>query len=144
MKFTIGCFLLMLSLPAFSGEVTFLNAPGSENSKLPFSKATQVGNILFLSGELGTDPKTNQLVKGGVEAESKQVMLNIANTLKIFGSDLSKVAKCTVFLADINEWSKFNKVYVTFFKAKFPARSAVAGSGLALSARVEVECIAVV
>jgi 2-iminobutanoate/2-iminopropanoate deaminase len=135
---------ILLTQPLFATELKFLNEPGAEKSGLPFSKATQVGNLLFLSGELGIDPKTKRLVKGGIEAESQQVMKNIAKTLKLFGSDLSKVAKCTVFLADIEEWSKFNQVYVTFFKENFPARSAVAGSGLALSARVEVECIAVI
>lgn len=135
---------ILLTQPLFATELKFLNEPRAEKSGLPFSKATQVGNLLFLSGELGIDLKTKRLVKGGIEAESQQVMKNIAKTLKLFGSDLSKVAKCTVFLADIEEWSKFNQVYVTFFKENFPARSAVAGSGLALSARVEVECIAVI
>ncbi len=144
MKPIIYSLIILLAQPLLATEVKFLNEPETEQSGLPFSKATQVGNLLFLSGELGIDPKTKALVKGGITAESRQVMENIARTLKLFGSDLSKVAKCTVFLADINEWSKFNQVYVTFFKDNFPARSAVAGSGLALSARVEVECIAVI
>ena len=134
----------LFSVSLAAEEIKFLNESGSNASKLPFSKATQVGNLLFLSGELGIDPKTNQLVTGGIKAESRQTMENIAVTLKRFGSSMSQVAKCTVFLADIKEWTEFNKVYVTFFKTNFPARSAVAGSGLALSARVEVECIAVV
>lgn len=144
MRTLICCLILLTTGPLLATELKFLNEPGSEKTGLPFSKATQVGNLLFLSGELGIDPSTKRLVEGGIQAESKQVMLNIARTLKLFGSDLGKVAKCTVFLADINEWSKFNQVYVTFFKNNFPARSAVAGSGLAMSARVEVECIAVV
>jgi len=83
-------------------------------------------------------------VKGGIVAETKQVMINISNTLQKYNSSLDRVAKCTVFLADIKEWSKFNDVYKTFFIKNHPARSAMAGSGLGLSARVEVECIAVV
>ncbi len=144
MKAIFYTLILLFSHSAVAEQVKFLNAPGAEKSNLPFSKATQVGNLLFLSGELGIDPKTNKLVEGGIKAESKQLMQNISQTLKLFGSDMSKVAKCTVFLADISEWSTFNQVYVTFFKDNFPARSALAASGLALNARVEVECIAVI
>lgn len=125
-------------------EVKFLNVPGAEKTGLPFSKATQVGDLLFLSGEIGVDPKTMRLVEGGIEAETKQLMQNISETASKFGSSIDKIAKCTVFLADIKEWPAFNKVYVTFFTNDFPARSAMAVNGLALSARVEVECIAVV
>jgi len=125
-------------------EVKFLNVDSKSSSDLPFSKATQVGELLFLSGELGVDPKTGKLVKGGIMPESKQVMTNISATLKQFNSSLERVAKCTVFLADIKEWSQFNDVYRTFFTGDYPARSAVAGSGIGLGARVEVECIAVV
>jgi len=145
MKYLMVVLLSCLSSAnTWAGDIKFLNEPGTNKSSLPFSKATQVGELLFLSGELGIDPKTNRLVVGGIEAETKQLMKNIGKTLKAFGSGFDRVAKCTVFLADINEWAKFNKVYVTFFNSNFPARSAVAGSGLALSARVEVECIAVV
>ncbi len=137
--------ILLLSHFSVSAEqVKFLNLESSKAANLPFSKATQVGDLLFLSGELGIDPATGNMVKGGIKAESEQVMKNISATLNAFDSSLSKVAKCTVFLANINEWPQFNKVYRTFFSGNFPARSAVAGSGLALGARVEVECIAVV
>jgi len=136
------CLLSSFSISA--QEVRFLNFESTSSSNLPFSKATQVGELLFLSGELGVDPKTGKLVKGGIKPESKQVMINISATLKHFNSSLDRVAKCTVFLADIKEWSQFNDVYRTFFKGNYPARSAVAGSGIGLDARVEVECIAVV
>ena len=125
-------------------EVIFLKSESMAKKKLPFSKATQVGDLLFLSGELGTDPKTSKLAPGGIKAETKQMMMNVSKNLQQFNSSLDKVAKCTVFLADINEWGQFNEVYVSFFKDNFPARSAVAGSGLAMGARVEMECIAVV
>ncbi|MBV1907843.1 MAG: Rid family detoxifying hydrolase [Kangiellaceae bacterium] len=138
----ISCLILASSVTAQT--LIFHNDTANKNSGLPFSKAAQVGHLLFLSGELGVNPITKTLVAGGIEAETKQLMSNIAATLKQYGSSLDKVAKCTVFLADISEWSTFNKVYVTFFDKNFPARSALAASGLALSARVEVECIAVV
>jgi 2-iminobutanoate/2-iminopropanoate deaminase len=82
-------------------------------------------------------------VEGGIGPETKQTMLNIKATLERHGSSLERVVKCTVFLADIAEWSAANKVYKQFFGPDYPARSAIAGSGLALGARVEIECIAV-
>ena len=73
---------------------------------------------------------------------SKQALDNIQATLEHFGSSMDKVIKCTLFLADIKEWPDVNKVYIEYFKNALPARSAVAGSGLGLGARVEIECMA--
>lgn len=137
--------LLLVSFFSYAGEqVQFLNTEANKKLDLPFSKATQVGDLLFLSGELGVDPSSGKLVKGGIKAETKQLMLNISSTLTQFNSSLEQVAKCTVFLVDIKEWPDFNDVYRSFFSGQYPARSAMAGSGLGLNARVEVECIAVV
>jgi reactive intermediate/imine deaminase len=145
MKYLI-CIIVLVTAHCVSAEnVIFLNDKSDATKNYPFSKATQVGDILFLSGELGIDPKTGKLAEGGIEAESKQLMINISNTLGKYNSSLDKVAKCQVFLADIKDWPKFNAIYRTFFnKGKIPARSAMAVSGLALSAKIEVECIAVV
>ena len=111
----------------------------------PFSPAVRVGNVLYLAGQVGTSPSAaGGVVPGGIKAETKQVMENIKDVLTKVGSDMSHVAKCTVFLADMKEWGAMNEVYVTFFpKDKLPARSAFGASGLALDARVEIECIAV-
>ena len=79
---------------------------------------------------------------GGIKAEARQALKLIQETLTRHGASLADVVKCTVFLADIAEWPAFNEVYVEFFKKPFPARSALAASGLARNARVEVECIA--
>jgi len=140
-------FFVLLSFCGFAHcaeQVKFLNGDANLKLGFPFSEATQVGELLFLSGQLGIDPATSKLVKGGIGPETKQMMLNISATLNRFNSSLDKVAKCTVFLADIKEWGEFNDVYRRFFKGNYPARSALASSGLALGARVEVECIAVV
>ncbi len=123
-------------------EVEYLDQP--KPNTYPFSGAVRVGNMLYLSGALGNDPKTMKLVPGGIEAETRQTLENIKATLERNGSDLDHVIKCTVFMADIKEWPKMNEVYKTYFLKHFPARSAVAGSGLALDARVEIECIAVI
>lgn len=112
----------------------------------PFSPAVRVGNMLYLAGQIGTSANAGgAVVSGGIAAETKQVMLNITDVLQKTGSDLEHVVKCTVFMADMKEWDAMNEVYKTFFKnGKYPARSALGTSGLALNARVEIECVAVV
>lgn len=114
----------------------------SVNGNLPFSEAVQVGDMLYLSGKLGVDPKTGKLAPGGISGETHQVMNNIQATLNRYGSSIEHVVKCTVYLADIEEWSEMNEVYRMFFPQNPPARSAVGGSALALGARVEIECMA--
>jgi len=124
-------------------EIEWLKAPGMEDMDLPFSTAVRVDNLLFLSGALGYDREKGGLVEGGIQAETRKTLENISQTLETFGSSMDKVVKCTVFLADISEWGAMNEVYTTFFPNK-PARSALGASGLALNARTEIECIAVV
>jgi len=125
-----------------STDVKFLNS--SKNSNKPFSEAVQVGNMLYLSGQIGINPETNKLVKGGIKAETKQALKNIKTILKKYNSSMENVVKCTVMLADINEWSDMNSVYITFFQKNKPARSAFSTNGLAANARVEIECFAVI
>ncbi len=131
--------------PALSpSDMKHLNSPESESLDLPFSEAVRVGNILYLSGQLGHVPGTMDLVPGGVGPETEQTLNNIKATLERHGSSMDKVVKCTVFMADIKEWPAMNEVYKRFFGPKFPARSAVGGGELALGARLEIECIALV
>jgi 2-iminobutanoate/2-iminopropanoate deaminase len=118
----------------------FFPMPGTRS--LPFSEAVRVGDMLYLSGQLGTD-STGRLVPGGVGPETRQALTNIADVLKRHGSSLDQVVKCTVMLADIGEWAAMNEVYVTFFRSHRPARSAFGTNGLALGARLELECMAV-
>lgn len=107
-----------------------------------FSEAVRVGNTLYLTGKLGTAPGQG-LVEGGIQAETRQTLTNISEALARYGSSMDEVVKCTVFLADMAEWSAMNQVYVEFFPINKPSRSAVGVNGLALDARVEIECIAV-
>jgi 2-iminobutanoate/2-iminopropanoate deaminase len=123
--------------------VEFLNNPDMDLG-FPFSEAVRVGNILYLSGNIGTVPGADILVEGGIVAEAHQTMQNIKSVAERYGSSMPEIVKCTVFLADIAEWPAFNDVYRSYFDAPYPARSAFAASGLALNARVEVECIATV
>ena len=120
--------------------VEFLARPGSIG---PFSEAVRAGNIVFLSGMLGTD-STGRLAAGGVGPETRQTLENIKAALARNGLTMNDVVKCTVFLADIAEWGAMNQVYATYFPESKPARSAVGGTGLVRNARVEIECIAAI
>lgn len=110
----------------------------------PFSPAVRVGDLIFLSGQIGTDPTASGgVVPGGIEAETRQTLENIKRTLEAVGSSMDKVVKCTVMMADMAEWDRMNAIYRTYFKPdRLPARSALGANGLALGARVEIECIA--
>jgi reactive intermediate/imine deaminase len=109
---------------------------------LPFSAAVRVGRMLYLSGQIGIDG-SGKLVPGGIGAETRQAMENIKAVLEQHGSSMDHVVKVTVMLADMSEWSEMNKVYVTYFDKHLPARSALGANGLAMGARVEIECTAV-
>jgi len=138
----VGLAGVPVAAPAGDAPVQFLNSPGAGTGKLPFSEAVRVGNIVFLSGQIGVDTSTNALVPGGIREQARQTMENIQRSLVAHGFSMRDVVKCTVMLADISEWQAFNEVYVTYFSRPYPARSAFAANGLALGARVEVECIA--
>lgn len=124
----------LLALPAWAAQ------PAAEGP--PFSEVVRAGDFLFLAGQLGTHPDSDGLAKGGIEAEARQSLRNIQRVLESNGATLQDVVKCTVFLTDMSEWGTFNAVYREFFRAPFPARSAVGVRALALDARVEVECLA--
>lgn len=112
----------------------------------PFSSAVRSGNLLFLSGQIGTRMENGApvLVEGGIEAEARQTMDNIREVLEHAGSSLDRVVKCSVMMADMGEWPTLNEIYATYFPGPKPARSAWGAAGLALGARVEIECIAAV
>jgi reactive intermediate/imine deaminase len=120
-----------------------IRVPGSLEG-LPFASAVRVDDMLYLSGQIGTLPGTTQLIEGGVGAETRQTLQNIKTVLDYAGSSLRDVVKCTVFLVDIADYQEMNLVYRAFFGEDPPARSTVAGSGLALGAKVEIECTAVI
>lgn len=124
-----------------TGAPEFLSSAATEALGLPFSEAARVGDLLFVSGQIGNLPGSLDLAPGGIQAETQQALDNIAAILARHGSSLSRVAKCTVFLLDMAEWPALNETWVRTFPNK-PARSALGASGLAKGARVEIECIA--
>ncbi|GJM11209.1 MAG: hypothetical protein DHS20C11_34850 [Lysobacteraceae bacterium] len=137
----IASLYLVLSMFCFElhAQVKYNAVEGRDD--LPFSDSVEVGKLVFLSGKLGNVAGTNKLVEGGIGPETRQTMEHIKSSLDRVGLDMSHVVKCTVFLADIAEWAAMNEVYRTYFENP-PARSALGSSGLALGARVEIECIA--
>jgi len=135
---------LMFSQTAVAGKIDVEHYAVSADMQLPFSDAVRVGHILYLSGQIGIDPVTSKLAEGGIAGETRQTLENIKASLEKYGSSMAEVVKCTVYLADIKEWAAMNKVYVTYFPTKLPARSALGTSGLGLGARTEIECMATI
>ena len=129
---------------ALAGKLEVEHYAVSADMQLPFSEAVRVGHILYLSGQIGIDPATSRLAEGGITGETRQTLENIKASLEKHGSSMAEVIKCTVYLADIQEWAAMNEVYVTYFTTSPPARSALGTSGLALGARTEIECMATV
>ena len=130
--------------PADGAAPRFLDRRAFGERGPPFSEAVRHGDTLYLSGQIGSRPGSMQLVPGGMVPEARQALANIRDVLQAYGLDLGDDVKCTVMLAVMNEWGAFNEVYREFFVAPFPARSALGASGLALGARVEIECLAAI
>ena len=110
----------------------------------PFSSAVKTGDLIFVSGQIGSEIVDGmpRLVAGGIEPETRQTLDNIKAILAKAGSSMEKVVKCSVMMADMAEWPKMNAIYATYFPGPKPARAAWGANGLALNARVEIECIA--
>jgi len=108
----------------------------------PYSVANRIGNLIFASGQLGLNPENNELVPGGVEAETRQALTNLKNVLEASGSSLSQVVKTTVFLADIADFVRMNTIYGEFFPVDPPARSTVQVAALPRNGAIEIELIA--
>ena len=120
--------------------ITSENAPKAIG---PYSAAIETETFVFTSGQLGLDPKTGELVSGGIETETHQAIKNLNEVLKVSGSDLKLVVKTTVFLKDINEFSLMNNIYALYFKDEPPARSAFQVAALPKNASVEIEAVAI-
>ena len=108
----------------------------------PFSQAIQVGSMIYTAGQIGADPKTGELIPGGVEAQTRQVLTNIKQVLETTNSGMDCIVKTTVYLQDMNDFTKMNAVYAEFFSENLPARSTIAVAGLPKGALVEIEAIA--
>jgi 2-iminobutanoate/2-iminopropanoate deaminase len=119
--------------------ITTQNAPKALG---PYSAGIRVGSMVYTAGQIGIDPATGDLVAGGIEAQTRQVLNNLQAILKAAGSNLNWVVKTTVFLQDMNDFSRMNAVYAEFFDKKPPARSTVQVAALPIGAAVEIEAVA--
>ena len=115
------------------------NAPAAIG---PYSQAVEVGGFVYASGQLPIDPATGIFPEGGIKEQTRQSLLNVSAILEAAGLSLSNVVKTTVYLADMGDFTDMNAVYSEFFKAPYPARSAVAVKALPKGAMVEIEVIA--
>lgn len=110
----------------------------------PYSVANIFDNLVFTAGQLGLNPGTMELVRGGIEAETRQALTNLKFVLESAGSSLKSVVKTTVFLKDINDFGSMNNVYAEFFTENFPARSAVQVAALPKDGSIEIEAVALI
>lgn len=110
----------------------------------PYSQAVCIEGLVFTAGQVGLDPATMELVEGGVEAQTRQVLANLSHVLESTDSGLNFVIKTTVFLQSMGDFAAMNAVYAEFFPENPPARSTVQVAGLPKEALVEVECVALV
>lgn len=137
-------FMLALSMTgiAQSGKRA-VESPDSPKVIGPYSHGIVANGFIFLAGKIGTDPKTDKLVEGGIAEQTEQAISNLEAVLRSAGGSLEDVVKTTVFLADMNDFAKMNEIYATRFKTPFPARSTVQVARLPRDARIEIEAIAV-
>ena len=140
MKRLFALALMLTTAPALAQPAA---APQPLPAKLPFSPAVRVGDMLFLSGQIGQAPEGMDRHKDGFDAAAKGAMDAIGTILKAHSLDYGDIVKCTVMLDDMADWPRFNAAYLPYFAGKrLPARSAFGADGLALGAPLEVECIA--
>ena len=143
MKIIKTILIFLLSVYSYGqAAIEYINSQENIDKGYPFSEAVIVDNVVYLSGKVGRLP-SGELIKGGIEAETIQTLKNIESVLEKVGLTKEDIFKCTCMLVDIKDWPKMSKAYKSFFERKnLPARSAFAGSGLALGAKVEIECLA--
>jgi|SRR5271165_2406226 len=110
----------------------------------PYSQAVVINGMAYLSGQIPLDPATNQLIEGGIEAQTERVIENLKAVLDACGASLASVVKTTVFLKDMGEFPKMNEVYARYFGDNAPARSTVQAAKLPRDVSVEIDCIAAV
>ena len=144
--FRIKALLMLILLNGCStqtiNDVEYFVSETSKELNFPFSDASIVGNVIYVSGQVGSKPGTREVVDGGIGAETMQTLNNIKMILNDLGSNSDKIFKCLCMLQDINDYSEMNNAYTKFFSSRdyLPSRSTFAGSGLALGAKIEIEC----
>ncbi|NKB38391.1 MAG: RidA family protein [Gammaproteobacteria bacterium] len=143
-KYIVLVFILCLcSFTSIAeADVEYFRSDAFKEKNLPLSEAVRIGNLVFVSGNLGIDfsKKELGLVPGGIVAETKQTMANIEKALITSGSSLDQLIKCTVYLSNMEEWPQLNRIWPSFFKENYPTRTAIEVARLWRGAAVEITC----
>lgn len=137
-----GALLLLSPVHTAAQEVEFLDTDERRAMGLAYSEGVRLGEHIYLSGVLGLQPGTTQLVAGGIKEETRAAMDAIKRALERYGSSMDRIVKCTVIVADIAEYGAMNEVYLSYFGETRPARTGFAASGIPAGASVEIDCIA--
>ena len=121
-----------------------ISVPGLPPSNATYSQAVRIGDLVYVSGQLGIDPATETLVPGGAVAEYRQALMNVARILEAAGTSIRRVVKTTIYMTDVDELVELNRIYAEFFPTNKPAKTGVEVSRLALGGLIEIEVIAAV
>lgn len=120
-----------------------ISSPGAPEAIGPYSQAIQVGNRLYLSGQLGIDPKTGKLAEGGFEAQARQALENLKSVITEAGFAMEDVVQCQVFVTDMDNYKEFNVIYSEYFKVDFPARAVLEVSRIPADGLIEIMMVAI-
>ncbi|MFH1127586.1 MAG: RidA family protein [archaeon] len=121
-----------------------VNTDGAPNAIGPYSQAVKTGSMVYLSGQIAIDPKTQQFIDGDIETQTRRVLDNLSAVLLAAGSALEEVVKTTIYLVDINDFAKVNEIYASYFSLGKPARSTVCVAKLPKNAKIEIDAIAMI
>lgn len=140
----IALLIVVISMNLFAQEkIRIVKTYDAPEAIGPYSQAIEANGFLFLSGQIAIDPTTNNITGQNIEEQTRQIFKNIKAVLKAAGSKLSNVVKCTVFMTDLNDFSKMNRIYEEEFSGHKPARSTIQVARLPKDVLIEIECIAV-
>jgi len=120
-----------------------IHTPKAPGAIGPYSQAVAAGGTVYLSGQIGLDPASGELVKGGIEAEARRVFTNLAAVAEASGASLADAVKVTIYLVDFGHFAVVNGIMQEFFREPYPARVTIAAAGLPRGAAIEVDCILV-
>ncbi|MDO8726412.1 MAG: RidA family protein [Candidatus Methanoperedens sp.] len=119
-----------------------VNTSKAPNAIGPYSQAIKTNKMVFISGQIAIDPESQQFIDGDIETQAKRVLDNLKSVIEASGCSLENVVKTTIYLTDINDFSKVNEIYATYFSSGKPARSTVCVAALPKNAKVEIDAIA--
>ena len=119
-----------------------VNTSKAPNAIGPYSQAIKINKMVFLSGQIAIDPESQQFIEGDIETQTRRVLDNLKSVVEASGSSLENVVKTTIYLTDMNDFSKVNEIYATYFSSGKPARSTVCVAALPKNAKVEIDAIA--